>query len=253
MATVPPTARVVVIGAGIVGNSLVHHLARLGWRDIVQIDKGPLPNPGGSTGHASNFIFPVDHSREITDLTLDSVRQYKEMGVFTESGGFEIARTPERMEELRRRMSSAKAWGIEAELVSPAFVKEKVPFIEEDQFVGAFWTPSVGVVDSLRATSMPPQRIGTSSSAYWRIESSVSWVISLEWSTGKMKLEACPVDPPGSGSGPFSSSRMSRQPWSARWRTTELPTIPAPTTTMSARSGRSPMMAPRHVSTMLIC
>ena len=119
MATVPPTARVVVIGAGIVGNSLVHHLARLGWRDIVQLDKGPLPNPGGSTGHASNFIFPVDHSREITDLTLDSVRQYKEMGVFTESGGFELARTEERMEELRRRMSSARAWGIEAELVGP--------------------------------------------------------------------------------------------------------------------------------------
>ena len=122
MATVPPSARVVVIGAGIVGNSLVHHLARLGWRDIVQIDKGPLPNPGGSTGHASNFIFPVDHCREITDLTLDSMRQYKEMGVFTESGGFELARTEERMEELRRRMSSARAWGIEAELVTPEFV-----------------------------------------------------------------------------------------------------------------------------------
>lgn len=151
MATVPTSAGVVVIGAGIVGNSLVHHLARLGWRDIVQLDKGALPNPGGSTGHASNFIFPVDHSREITDLTLDSVRQYKEMGVFTQSGGFELARTEERMEELRRRMSSARAWGIEAELVSPDFVKEKVPFIETDQFIGAFWTPSVGVVDSLRA------------------------------------------------------------------------------------------------------
>lgn len=151
MAEVPATARVVVIGAGIVGNSLVHHLARLGWRDIVQIDKGALPNPGGSTGHASNFIFTVDHSREITDLTLDSVRQYQEMGVFTQSGGFELARTPERMEELRRRMSSARAWGIEAELVDPAFVKEKVPFIETDQFIGAFWTPGVGVVDSLRA------------------------------------------------------------------------------------------------------
>ena len=109
---VPATAKVVVIGAGIVGNSLVHHLARLGWRDIVQIDKGPLPNPGGSTGHASNFIFPVDHSRELADLTLDSMRQYKELGVFTESGGFEVARTEERMEELRRRMSSARsrAW-----------------------------------------------------------------------------------------------------------------------------------------------
>lgn len=151
MATLPTSAKVVVIGAGIVGNSLVHHLARLGWRDLVQIDKGPLPNPGGSTGHASNFIFPVDHSREITDLTLDSVRQYQEMGVFTQSGGFEIARTEERMEELRRRMSSAKSWGIESHLVDPDFVKEKVPFIETDQFIGAFWTPSVGVVDSLRA------------------------------------------------------------------------------------------------------
>lgn len=158
MATVPATAKVVVIGAGIVGNSLVHHLARLGWRDLVQVDKGPLPNPGGSTGHASNFVFPVDHSREITDLTLDSVRQYQEMGVFTRCGGFEIARTPERMEELRRRMSSARAWGIEASLVTPEFVKEKVPFIETDQFIGAFWTPSVGVVDSLRAGTIMRER-----------------------------------------------------------------------------------------------
>jgi glycine cleavage system aminomethyltransferase T/glycine/D-amino acid oxidase-like deaminating enzyme len=154
VATVPATARVVVIGAGIVGNSLVHHLARLGWRDIVQIDKGPLPNPGGSTGHASNFIFPVDHSREMADLTKDSMRQYKELGVFTESGGFEVARTEERMEELRRRMSSARAWGIEAHLVSPDFVVEKVPFLEKDKILGAFWCPSVGVVDSLRAGTL---------------------------------------------------------------------------------------------------
>jgi glycine cleavage system aminomethyltransferase T/glycine/D-amino acid oxidase-like deaminating enzyme len=162
MASVPSTARVVVIGAGIVGNSLVHHLARLGWTDIVQIDKGALPNPGGSTGHASNFIFPVDHSREITDLTLDSMRQYKEMGVFTESGGFEVARTEERMEELRRRMSSAKAWGIDAELVSPEFVAEKVPFLDPEQIIGAFWTPSVGVVDSLRAGTIMREQALTS-------------------------------------------------------------------------------------------
>ncbi len=154
MASVPSSARVVVIGAGIVGNSLVHHLARLGWRDIVQIDKGALPNPGGSTGHASNFIFPVDHSRELADLTLDSVRQYQEMGVFTESGGYEVARTEERMEELRRRMSSARAWGIEAELVSPDHVVTKVPFLDKDRILGAFWTPSVGVVDSLRAGTL---------------------------------------------------------------------------------------------------
>ena len=158
MPEVPGNARVVVIGAGIVGNSLVYHLATLGWRDIVQIDKGPLPNPGGSTGHASNFIFPVDHSREITDLTLDSMRQYKEMGVFTESGGFEVARTEERMEELRRRMSSAKAWGIPAELVTPEQVVERVPFLDPSVIVGAFWTPSVGVVDSLRAGTIMRER-----------------------------------------------------------------------------------------------
>ena len=158
MATVPGSARVVVIGAGIVGNSLVYHLARLGWRDIVQIDKGPLPNPGGSTGHASNFIFPVDHSREITDLTLDSLVQYKEMGVFTESGGFEVARTEERMEELRRRMTSARAWGIDSELVTPEQVVEKVPFLDPEPIIGAFWTPSVGVVDSLRAGTIMRER-----------------------------------------------------------------------------------------------
>ena len=158
MASVPSRARVVVIGAGIVGNSLVYHLARLGWRDIVQIDKGPLPNPGGSTGHASNFIFPVDHSREITDLTLDSMRQYKEMDVFTESGGFEVARTEERMEELRRRMSSAKAWEIPSELVTPEQVVERVPFLDPSAIIGAFWTPSVGVVDSLRAGTIMRER-----------------------------------------------------------------------------------------------
>ena len=158
MATVPSSARVVVIGAGIVGNSLVYHLARLGWRDIVQLDKGPLPNPGGSTGHASNFIFPVDHSREITDLTLDSVRQYKEMGVFTESGGIEVARTEERMQELQRRMSSARAWGIPSELLTPEQVAEKVPFLDASVIIGGFYTPSVGVVDSLRAGTIMRER-----------------------------------------------------------------------------------------------
>ncbi len=158
MAVVPRSARVVVIGAGIVGNSLVYHLARLGWRDIVQLDKGPMPNPGGSTGHASNFIFPVDHSREITDLTLDSVRQYQEMDVFTRSGGIEVARTEERMQELRRRMSSAQAWGIPSEMLTPEQIVEKVPFVDPSVIIGGFYTPSVGVVDSLRAGTIMRER-----------------------------------------------------------------------------------------------
>lgn len=158
MSDLPAEARVVVVGAGIVGNAIVGHLAEKGWKDIVQVDKGPLPNPGGSTGHASNFIFPVDHGKELAALTLESQRQYEEMGVNTTCGGIEVARTEERMEELRRRMSSATAWGIESELLTPAQVKEKVPFIEESAILGGFYTPSVSVVDSLRAGTIFRER-----------------------------------------------------------------------------------------------
>ncbi|MBV7329945.1 FAD-dependent oxidoreductase [Chloroflexi bacterium TSY] len=154
MSGFPQHANVVIIGAGIVGNCVVYHLAKLGWTDIVLLDKGPLPNPGGSTGHASNFIFPVDHSKEMALLTLDSMKQYKELGVFTECGGIEIARTEERMEELRRRRASAKSWGVESELISVEQVKKLIPYIDEDVILGGWYTPSVGVVDSLRAGTL---------------------------------------------------------------------------------------------------
>ncbi len=158
MSAFPERAGVVVIGAGIVGNSLAYHLARLGWRDIVLVEKGTLPNPGGSTGHASNFIFTTDHSKEMTALTLDSVEQYVELGVFTRSGGIEVARTTERMEELKRRLAASKSWGIEAELIDPARVKSLVPFIETSIILGGFYTPGVGVVDSLRAGTIMRER-----------------------------------------------------------------------------------------------
>src|SRR5213080_4436293 len=133
----PTTARAVVIGAGIVGNSLAYHLSELGWTDLVLLDKGPLPNPGGSTGHASNFIFPVDHSKEMTALTLDSMRQYKDLDVCLEFGGIEVARTEARMQELDRRMVSATIWGIEpTSLLTPAQIKELVPFINEELLLG---------------------------------------------------------------------------------------------------------------------
>src|SRR6195256_6258180 len=104
MQSIPSSARAVVIGAGIVGNSLVHHLSQLGWNELVLLDKGPLPNPGGSTGHASNFIYPVDHSKEMTQLTLESVRQYRDAGGFTQSGGGVAGATPEPLTERPARL-----------------------------------------------------------------------------------------------------------------------------------------------------
>ncbi len=76
----------------------------MGREDIAILDKGPLPDPGGSTGHASNFLMPVEHSKEMTHLTRRSIEQYRDMDTFTNSGGIEVARTEARVEELKRRI-----------------------------------------------------------------------------------------------------------------------------------------------------
>jgi glycine cleavage system aminomethyltransferase T/glycine/D-amino acid oxidase-like deaminating enzyme len=155
----PARQSVVIIGAGIVGNSVAYHLTQLGETGITLIDKGPLPNPGGSTGHASNFIFPVDHSKEMTSLTLESMRQYKDLDVFLECGGIEVARNEDRMQELTRRVVSARTWGIEpVSLVTPQEIKELVPFINEELLLGGFYTPGAGVVDSLLAATIMRER-----------------------------------------------------------------------------------------------
>jgi glycine cleavage system aminomethyltransferase T/glycine/D-amino acid oxidase-like deaminating enzyme len=154
MTETPARASAVIIGAGIVGNSLACHLARLGWRDLVLVDKGPMPNPGGSTGHASNFIFPIEYSRMMMELTRDSTEQYQALGVFTQSGGIEVARTAERMAELRRRCSAAKAWGIPAQLLTPAEIGKLVPYLDESVILGGAHFPTVGVVDSLLAGTL---------------------------------------------------------------------------------------------------
>ncbi len=159
MTPLPSQARAVVIGSGIVGSSLAFHLTELGWSDVVLLDKGPLPNPGGSTGHASNFIFPVDHSKEMTLLTLDSIRQYRELDTFVESGGFEVARTEERMQELSRRVTSGMAWGVDGvAMATPTEIREAVPYVDESVLLGGFFTPSVGIVDPIRAGALMRER-----------------------------------------------------------------------------------------------
>jgi glycine cleavage system aminomethyltransferase T/glycine/D-amino acid oxidase-like deaminating enzyme len=179
-------ASAVIVGAGIVGNSLAHHLALLGWNDLVLVDKGPMPNPGGSTGHASNFIFPIDYSKMMTELTADSTAQYTELGVFIESGGIEVSRTEQRQEEFRRRASVSKAWGIPCELVSPARVAELVPFVDPGVILGGLYFPTVGVVDSLRAGTLMRERAQHSGALQVRATTEVLG-IDVDAATGRVE------------------------------------------------------------------
>lgn len=154
----PSKTDTVIIGAGIVGNSVAYHLSRMGTENIVLIDKGPLPDPGGSTGHASSFLMPVEHSKEMTHLTQRSIEQYKDFGTFNESGGIEVARTEERIEELKRRIQSAKAWGEETEFLEPEEIEELVPYLNMDLVKGGFYTPGAGTCDPLKTGELMRER-----------------------------------------------------------------------------------------------
>ena len=158
MSETPTRASAVIIGAGIVGNSLAHHLALLGWTDLVLVDKGPLPNPGGSTGHASNFIFPIEYSKMMFELTRDSTDQYKELGVFTESGGIEVARTPERMTEAEAADHPGQGVGHPRRAPHPGGRPGAGSLPGPVGHPRWRLFPTVGVVDSLRAGTLMRER-----------------------------------------------------------------------------------------------
>lgn len=154
----PPAAETVIIGAGIVGNSMAYWLSEMGREDIVQIDKGPLPDPGGSTGHASNFMFPVTSSKMITQLSQRSREIYREMDTWEQPGALEVARTEERLEQFKRQLGLAKSWGEPAEILSVDEVAELVPFINKDIVTGGFFAPEGGTADPLRAGEIMRER-----------------------------------------------------------------------------------------------
>ncbi|MCB8875662.1 GcvT family protein [Acidisoma silvae] len=149
MAAFPEKARVVIIGiGGIVGASVAHHLIERGWDDIVGIDKSGIPTDIGSTAHASDFCYATSHDYLSTWTTLYSVDFYEKMGHYARIGGIEVARTDNdgRMDEIRRKVASGKAFGTRARLISPAEIKEKFPLIEEDLVQGGLWDPDAGLV-----------------------------------------------------------------------------------------------------------
>ncbi|MEM9006285.1 MAG: FAD-dependent oxidoreductase [Cyanobacteria bacterium P01_F01_bin.86] len=150
-------AAVVVIGAGIVGCSTTYHLTKLGWKNIVVVEQGPLFATGGSTSHAPGLIFQTNPSKTMSQLAQYTVELYsqlstKEGPAYYPVGGIEVAYTEERLVELKRKLGWAKSWGIEgACLLTPAEVKAKVPLIDETKILGAYHVPTDGIAKALRA------------------------------------------------------------------------------------------------------
>ena len=114
-------ARLIIIGAGIVGCSVAYHLTRRGWRDIVVVDQGPLFDTGGSSSHAPGLVFQTNASKLMTTLAKDTVKLYSGLELDGQPcwygvGSLEVAYTAERWQDLHRKLGFAKSYGLEARL-----------------------------------------------------------------------------------------------------------------------------------------
>ncbi|MFN0262747.1 FAD-dependent oxidoreductase [Tepidamorphus sp. 3E244] len=149
MSKFPEKANVIIVGlGGIVGASVAHHLIERGWDNIVGIDKSAIPTDIGSTSHASDFCYATSHDFLSCWTTMYSIDFFEKRGRYAKVGGLEVARVGDdaRMDEIKRKVASGKAFGTRAELVDPAFIKEKFPLIEQDMVQGGLWDPDAGLV-----------------------------------------------------------------------------------------------------------
>ena len=144
--TMPRRARVVVVGAGIAGCSVAYHLTQLGWRDIVVVDQGPLFETGGSTSHAPGLVFQINPSKTMTSFaryTVDLWSRLELDGVpcAKSVGSLEVAWTPERLADLKRKAGHGRSWGVEAHILSTAEARDLFPMLSE-RALGAIYVPS---------------------------------------------------------------------------------------------------------------
>ena len=149
MVTLPKAARVVIVGGGIVGCSTAYHLAKLGWRDILLLERAKLTS--GSTFHAAGLVGQLRSSANITQLLKYSVELYDgleaETGQATgwkRNGGLRLACNPERMIEIKRQATTAHSFGLEMHILSPREARDLWPLMDARDLVGAAFLPTDG-------------------------------------------------------------------------------------------------------------
>jgi sarcosine dehydrogenase len=145
-------AEIVIIGGGALGCSIAYHLAKLGKKEIVVLEKSALTH--GCTWHAAGLIGQLRNKRNLTQMLQYSARLYdrleKETGQATgwnKVGSLRIASSKERWQEIKRTATTARSFGFELHLVSAKEAQEKFPLMTTDGVEGAAWIPSDGYVD----------------------------------------------------------------------------------------------------------
>ncbi len=150
--TLPTQARVVIIGGGVIGCSVAYHLAKMGWSDVVLLERKQLTS--GTTWHAAGLIGQLRASSNMTKLAKYTADLYsrieEETGVstgFRKTGSISVALTAERHEELRRTAAMARAFGVPVEEIDTAEIKKKYAHLNTDDVVGGVYLPSDGQGD----------------------------------------------------------------------------------------------------------
>jgi len=146
----PSQARVVIIGGGIIGCSVAYHLAAMGEKDVLLLERNKLTS--GSTWHAAGAIGQLRASANITRLLGHSVELYDRLEAETgqatgwvRNGSLRLARTPERRAEFERAATTARSFGLEFDMIGPGEVAQRVPFLDLDGVESAAFVPSDGV------------------------------------------------------------------------------------------------------------
>ena len=150
-------ARAVVIGGGVGGASILYWLARLGWTDVVLVERARLTS--GSTFHSAGLVGQLRGSLSLTRMMMNSVDLYRtlkeEVGLETgwhEVGSLRLASSQERMEELTRQAAWAKTFGLPLELVSPSDAQRMFPPMSTEGVLGAAFLPTDGYIDPSQLT-----------------------------------------------------------------------------------------------------
>ena len=158
------TPKVVIIGAGIVGTALADELVARGWTDVTVLEQGPLYAAGGSSSHAPGLVFQTNASKTMTEFAKYTVAKYSGLTLdgqwcFRQVGGLEVATTPARLADLRRRHGYAQSWGLEgARLLDPDECVRLSPLLDRDVVLGGYLVPSDGLAKAVRAAEAMARR-----------------------------------------------------------------------------------------------